>query len=246
MINVIEDAAAAAPIYFVIFSTYSIFMWGMLRPFHQAFRDNQKKLKDTFVTPDAAQSRDGLFHTLFWKVLTAANQGEMQLRYVNGTDESYASHQFSHTFILIAWAFYQFTIYLLMLNLLIAIMNNTFDRFWPEADRNWKYSKTYYQAQFLREKTTFPSPFQWIFYLARLVQWCKKSCGGAATKEKNQKQQKRSTKRKEYLQLLKKLLDIKLHIELENTSEDKLADLRKDINHDMAGMKKDINHDMAD
>ena len=85
-------------------------MWGMFRPFHQAFatdEETQKKLKDTFVTPDAAQSRDGLFHTLFWKVLTAANQGEMQLRYVNGTDESYASHQFSHTFILIAWAFYQ-------------------------------------------------------------------------------------------------------------------------------------------
>ena len=109
MINVIGDAMKAIPIYFVIFSTYGIFMWGMLRPFHQAFatEETQKNLTEIFVTPDAAQSRDGLFHTLFWKVLTAANEGEMQLRYLNGTKEGVASHEFSHTFILVAWAFYQ-------------------------------------------------------------------------------------------------------------------------------------------
>jgi len=243
MINVIGDALHAVPIYFVIFSTYGIFMWGMFRPFHQAFRDNEQELEAKFVTPKAAQSRDGLFHVLFWKVLTAANQDEMQLRYVNGTDgESLASHEFSHTFILVAWAFYQFTIYLLMLNLLIAIMNNTFDRFWPEADMNWKYSKTYYQAQFLRGKTTFPSPFQWFYYLAALVHKCK-TCGDKL--DRSQKLAEQSKKRKEYLKLLKKLLDIKLHTELENTSEDKLADLRKDINLDMEALKKELLAKMA-
>ena len=107
MINVIGDAMTAAPIYFVIFSTYGIFMWGMLRPFHQAFRDNAPDLEAKFTIPKAAQSRDGLFHSLFWKVLTPANQDEMQLRYLNGTKEGVASHEFSHTFILVAWAFYQ-------------------------------------------------------------------------------------------------------------------------------------------
>ena len=108
MINVIGDAMKTVPIYFVIFSTYGIFMWGMFRPFHQAIKTNEHNLKAKFDLEDthAAQSRDSLFHNLFWKVLTAANEADMQLRYKeNG--ESVASHEFSHTFILIAWAFYQ-------------------------------------------------------------------------------------------------------------------------------------------
>ena len=140
MINVMGDAMKTVPIYFVIFSTYGIFMWGMFRPFHQAIKTNEHNLKAKFDLEDthAAQSRDSLFHNLFWKVLTAANEADMQLRYKE-SGESVASHEFSHTFILIAWAFYQvnmithphletnatnfqFTIYLLMLNLLIAIM----------------------------------------------------------------------------------------------------------------------------
>ena len=92
----------------------------------------------------------------------------------------------------------------------------------------------------MREKTTFPSPFQWFFYLASFVHWCK----AGRKMEKEQKLAEQSPKRKKYLKLLKTLLDIKLHIELENTSEDKLADLRKDINHDvkrdMEALKKEI------
>ena len=109
-INVIGDALRTVPIYFVIFSTYGIFMWGMFRPFHQAFKNDENRLTEKFDLNGtaAAQSRDALFHGLFWRVLTSANQAEMQLRYIIGTDgESRASHEFSHTFILIAWAFYQ-------------------------------------------------------------------------------------------------------------------------------------------
>ena len=94
------------------------------------------------------------------------------------------------------------------------------------------------QAQFLREKTTFPSPFQWIYYLAYFDHQYKmeKSEGLAEQKQK---------KRKEYLKLLKKLLDMKLHNEFENTREDKLADLRKDINLDMEALKKELIAKMA-
>ena len=95
----------------------------------------------------------------------------------------------------------------------------------------------------MREKTTFPSPFQWFFYLAYFVHKCKACRDG--TKERNQKLAEQSPKRKKYLKLLKKLLDIKLHVELENTSEDKLADLRKDINLDMEALKKELIAKMA-
>ena len=63
--------------------------------------------------------------------------------------------------------------------------------------------------------------------------------------DRSQKLAEQSPKRKKYLKLLKKLLDIKLHLELENTSEDKLADLRKDINLDMEALKKELIAKMA-
>ena len=47
-------------------------------------------------------------------------------------------------------------------------------------------------------------------------------------------------KSKEYLKLLKKLIDIQQHNEFENTDEDKFADLRKDMKLDIEQMKNDI------
>ena len=82
----------------------------------------------------------------------------------------------------------------------------------------------------MSEKATFPSPFQWIVFLAYLVHKCK-NCGGDVEKIKRIAEQ--SEKRKQYLWLLKKLLEIKLHNEFEKTSEDKQEALRKDIQHDL-------------
>ena len=93
------------------------------------------------------------------------------------------------------------------------------------------------------EKTTFPSPFQWIVFLAYLVRKCKNCCGSSV--ENNQRMVEYGERRKEYFKLLKKLLEIKLHNEFENTSEDKQADLRKDIQLDLKAMKKELLAELA-
>ena len=113
------------------------------------------------------------------------------------------------------------------------------------AATNWKYSKSYYQVnhqtestksallhfqgQFLKNKATFPTPFQTIYYIAYFVHKYKV---GERTPRKKEEQ-----KSAEYLKLLKKLIDIQ---QLENTNEDKLADLRKDMKLDIEQMKIDI------
>ena len=52
--------------------------------------------------------------------------------------------------------------------------------------------------------------------------------------------EQKQNKRKDYLKLLKKLLDIKLHNKFENTREDKLADLRINLEliEKMAGKER--------
>ena len=43
-------------------------------------------------------------------------------------------------------AFYQLVVAIIMINLLIAVMNNTFSEVWQTADKKWKYSRSYYQV----------------------------------------------------------------------------------------------------
>ena len=119
------------------------------------------------------------------------------------------------------------------------------------AATNWKYSKSYYQVnhqtestksallhfqgQFLKNKATFPTPFQTIYYFAYFVHKYKNG------QQRNQREaDEEKEKSKEYLKLLKKLIDIQQHNEFENTDEDKLADLRKDMKLDIEQMKIDI------
>ena len=85
-------------------------------------------------------------------------------------------------------------------------------------------------------KATFPSPFQWIVFLAYLVRKCK-NCGGSVEKSKRILEQ---GEKRRYFNLLKKLLEIKLHNEFENSSEDKMDDLRKDIQLDLKAMKEEL------
>ena len=57
--------------------------------------------------------------------------------------------------------------------------------------------------------------------------------------------EQKQNKRKDYLKLLKKLLDIKLHNKFENTRVEKLADPRRDINLDQDALKKELIEKMA-
>ena len=79
----------------------------------------------------------------------------------------------------------------------------------------------------MKEKATFPTPFQWIYYIAYFVRQCKIH----PRKVESQKE-----KSKGYLKLVKKLIEIEQHNKLESTEEDKLADLRKDMKLDLEQM----------
>ena len=86
----------------------------------------------------------------------------------------------------------------------------------------------------MKNKATFPTPFQTIYYIAYFVHKYKhRQRMPREVKEEKEKS-------KEYLRLLKKLIDIQQHTEFENTDEDKLADLRKDMKLDLEQMKNDI------
>ena len=44
---------------------------------------------------------------------------------------------------------YPLFVAIIMINLLIAVMNNTFSEVWQTADTKWKYSRSYYQVFYI-------------------------------------------------------------------------------------------------
>jgi len=97
-----------------------------------------------------------------------------------------------------------------------------------------KYSRTYYQAQFLPDKAAFPSPFQWIYFISVCVFAFKHGIREKKVREK-----------RTYFKLLKKLIQIMQHQKFEKSAEERLNDLRKDLNLDLAKMREQINTDSA-
>ena len=81
----------------------------------------------------------------------------------------------------------------------------------------------------MKEKATFPTPFQWIYYIAYFVHRCKQD----RISHNEKKAEIQTEKSKKYLKLMKMLVEIQQHKRLENTEEDKLADLRKDLRLDL-------------
>ena len=91
------------------------------------------------------------------------------------------------------------------------------------------------QAQFLPDKAAFPSPFQWMYFISVCVFNFKNG-----KREKNVLREKRT-----YFKLLKKLIQIMQHQEFEKSAEERLNDLRKDLNLDLAKMREQIKTDSA-
>ena len=141
------------------------------------------------------------------------------------------SFQFSHLMGLLMWAGYQGIIVILLINILIAMMNNTFNKISDHADLEWKYSKSCYQAYFLSGYTKIPPPLTVVYYFAKLVRYLRKQCSctnnGQLRKERREKE--KDAKCNTYMRLLKKLVETKQHFDHEKSIDNSFIDLRKDM-----------------
>ena len=179
----------------------------------------------------------GLASILYYDPMSDDNAGERSL-------------EFSHFMGIAFWAIYQAIVVILLINILIAMMNTTFSKVYEDADCQWKYSKSYYQVQFLAPRAVLPPPFRIFYYFAKFIRylktqnyWPQCSCGDAAIEYERED---REEKRKEYLNLLFKLVQTKQHSDVEHSVEDNFKDLRQDIQNMISDKQKYVNSEMDD
>ena len=119
------------------------------------------------------------------------------------------------------WAVYQGIVIVLLMNILIAMMNTTYNNIWSSSDTQWKYSKSFYQIQFLFPREALPSPFRVLYYGAKFLYWMRghRTSQSLANKEQFQ----------EYRSKLREIVKSKIHADFEDSIEDDFSDLRQDL-----------------
>ena len=92
------------------------------------------------------QTMQGVLSKMFWIVYEGdgSDQRIQHKSALNATAEF--SKEFSHPVGLSLWAMYQGIVVILLLNILIAMMNNTYMRIWANVDTEWKFAKTHFQV----------------------------------------------------------------------------------------------------
>ena len=170
--------------------------WSMFKPFQEAHQQN-RTTNYTLVDKDFKTPRGFLVDTV-WRMLYANNPEAVHVK-ANGADNEDFSLEFSHAAGIVIWMSYQIIMSVLMLNILIAIMNTTYSKVWQSAESKWKFERTRYlvglteshfrklsisesmcffpQAEFTPPRASFPSPFRFLYYLAKAAYlWKQKKC----------------------------------------------------------------------
>ena len=140
VIQVIKDALKMLSIYLILFVAHAIALWSLYKKFDQT--ENSTKIYT--LEESALRSQRGLLSSLFWRIIASSGPEFVNIKEKDSGEDF--SMEFSHFMGLVLWGVYQIIIYVLMLNLLIAIMNTSYSDLWQNAQKEWKYSKSFFQV----------------------------------------------------------------------------------------------------
>lgn len=165
IMKVIKDVFYIFIIYLIFLGAFTMTFFFMFQQFYRNKNGNYKLGDDKLVT------LNGVFDAMFWSILDPG-QSEYAAVLVNycldnKPSSKCISDEFSHVVSRFLWGFYQFIIVIMLLNILIAMMNTTYQRIWDHADVEWKFYKSFYQLEFLAPKMVLPGPFRPLYYLAK-------------------------------------------------------------------------------
>ena len=114
-------------------------------------------------------------------------------------------------------------------------VNTTYMRVWDSSDIQWKYSKSYYQLQFLFPRAVLPGPFRCLYYGAKLVYYWKREDQEEAERQTEGDREDFTNYRKALLAMLR----VKLRSDDQKLIQDDFCHLRQDIqNHFTEKLKK--------
>jgi len=136
-------------IFVIIYLSHAVCQWSLYRPFIGSAKSEEEHLSSpvsnyTLHEESAFNTTRGLFTAFFWIILEPEHATNVMI--IRDWGKGDFSLEFSHFVGQAVWAVYQIIVVILLLNVLIAIMNTRYAEVWERAEKEWKYSKTYYQS----------------------------------------------------------------------------------------------------
>ena len=152
--RVMRDVVNVFIVFAIIYIAFSVGLWSMFKPF-QNCKDSLYCIKEEKLTKN--KGFQGVMSLLFWKVFDGdfssaevfVNKNHSDFKMTNMNSGEEFSLDFSHLMGLTFFAVYQGLTVIILINILIAMMNSTYSRVWENSDKEWKYSKTYFQVKVL-------------------------------------------------------------------------------------------------
>jgi hypothetical protein len=147
VLRVMVDALRMVSIYVILFVAHGIAFWSLYKPFRPDPRYHNLNGTNYALaeSANALKSQRGLISTLFWRIIASAGPEMVNIKNNNDPEVDF-SMEFSHLMGLVLWGIYQIIIYVLMLNLLIAVLNTSYSQLWQNVQMEWKYNKSYFQV----------------------------------------------------------------------------------------------------
>jgi len=223
VLTVIRDALRMVSIYFVIFLAHAIAFWSLYKPFLENLsqagktgEQSQELQRNYTLVENSLKTQRGLISSLFWAIIASGGPEVVNIKNIN-EDEKEFSLEFSHLMGLVLWGVYQIMIYVLMLNILIAVMNTSYSNLWQNVQVEWKFNKSHFLAKFWGPQEIFPVPFRWIYYIAKAVY---KSKGSKHTSPRDHMK---------YYSLLRRLILEYREEQVDSSRYRQNDDLRRDI-----------------
>jgi len=241
-IKVVKDVIHIIIIFMITFAAFSVGLYSMFKPFKPGFSN---KNSNYTLHENKMVVLPGLIRTMFWILFDPGHPEQVTIRHCNRTQEDpdkpdycprgdrgeedvepeQVSYEFSHFMGIAMWGLYQVIIVIILTNILIAMMTTTYTNISKCADTEWKFSKSFYQVEFLASRAILPPPFRIFYHLATFKQNLCRGCFCVSQYE-NAEDYRVKTK---YRDTLLNILESKLQADFEKSTQDDFNDLRKDM-----------------
>ncbi|XP_072170779.1 short transient receptor potential channel 4-like [Diadema setosum] len=204
--------------------------------------ENQESEKDCFGVTCPEQTND-VFSNMFesLEALIWATLGQLQVSVTNVMPK----HDITEFIGAVMLCFYNFITIIILLNLLIAMMNTSFQKIQTRADMEWKFARAKLWMSYFEEGNTLPPPFNTLpspksfYYLFRWIwrnvcccYWKRKSLANVS-RQRDQTQKKKE-KDDDYQRVMKSLVkrflkNSKRGEQEKGVTEDDLNEIKQDI-----------------
>ncbi|XP_059082516.1 short transient receptor potential channel 5-like isoform X3 [Tigriopus californicus] len=145
---------------------FKLFFWAMIRTGNPQYADilvyNSTKTFNTTCLQSLVSGVMSLSENLSPSEVEACSTG-----FAKGEIEEGIPYIAGNTL----WAFYQFTVVIVLLSILRARMVNTYHRVFKEADVQWKFFRASIWWKYLDEDSILPPPYTILYFLHRLAKF---------------------------------------------------------------------------